>query len=98
MPAPGRPSETRRTRQHQQARPPPQDEMSKGSPKPAAQPLEYLVARNEFNFSSLDLSGSLLDLDSPRLLDAGVGWSVKRFDESESQLCPVSLRELSRLF
>jgi hypothetical protein len=72
--------------------------MSKGSPKPAAQPFEHLVARNEFNFSSLDLSGSLLDFDSPRLLDAGVGWAVKRFDKGESQLRPFSLRELSHLF
>ena len=30
----------------------------------------------------------MLDFDSPRILDAGVGWAVKRFDKSESQLCP----------
>jgi hypothetical protein len=87
-----------RTGWHQQARPPPQDEMSRGSPKLAAQPLEHLVARNGFNFSSLDLSGSMLDLDSPRLLYVGVGWPVKRFDKSESQLCPFPFRELSRPF
>jgi hypothetical protein len=71
--------------------------MSRGSPEPAAQPLEHLIARNEFNFSSLDLSDSMLDLDAPRLLDVGVSWAVKRFDEHEGKLCPFGLRELSGL-
>ena len=71
--------------------------MSTGSPKPAAKPLEHLVARHEFNFSSLDLSDSMLDLDAPRLLDIDVGWTVKRFDKSQGKLCPFGLRELSRL-
>ncbi len=72
--------------------------MSRGSPKPAAQSLEHLVARHEFNFASLDLSDSTLDLDAPRFLDVSVGWTIERFDKSQSKLCPFGLRELGRLF
>ena len=62
--------------------------MSRGSPKLAPQPLEHLIARNEFHFSPLDLSNSMLDLDAPRLLDVAVGWTVQGCDKSESKLCP----------
>ena len=72
--------------------------MSRGSPKPTAQPLEHLVARNEFHFSALDLSDSMLDLDAPRLLDVAVDWTVKGYNKIKSKLCPVGLREMRRFF
>jgi hypothetical protein len=50
------------------------------------------------NLSPLDLNGSTLDLDTPRLLDVGFGWAVERFNKGESEFRPLSRGEFSRLF
>jgi hypothetical protein len=56
------------------------------SPEPTAQPLKHLVARNELNFSSIDLSEPTLDLDTPRFVNVSFGRAVERFNQGEREL------------
>jgi hypothetical protein len=87
----------RRTLQRQKTRPQPRDETSTESPKLTAKPSKYFIARNELNFSTINLCNSALKFNPPGFVRPGIGTVVKGLYQGEGELGSLRYFKLSRL-
>jgi hypothetical protein len=67
------------------------------SPQTTAQTGKHLVTRDELDFTSIDLTDTALNLDSPRLFDVRISRTVERLNEGKSEFRPLGIGQLGRL-
>jgi len=68
------------------------------SPQTTAQTGKHLVTRDKLDFTSIDLTDTALNLDSPRLFDVWISRTVERLNEGKGEFRPLGIGQLGRLF
>ena len=68
------------------------------SPQTTAQTGKHLVTRDKLDFTSIDLTDTALNLDSPRLFDVWISRTVERLNEGQGEFRPLGIGQLGRLF